>query len=194
MIIIVSGLPRSGTSMMMSVLETAGLDTLTDEIRKADMDNPKGYFEFERVKKLPEKDYGWMEDANKDNKVVKIISYLLKYLPDNNYQYKILFMERDLKEILMSQKKMLIRRDEENTTSDNEMQIHFEKHLEKIKRWLAMNENFDVLYVSYNNILSKPEDYIDKLRTFLELDLEYPKIANVVDKRLYRQRNEESKN
>jgi len=107
-IIIVSGLPRSGTSMLMKMLEAGGLEILTDEIRKADTDNPKGYYEFERVKKL-ETDNIWLPEAK--GKVVKIISMLLQHLP-LNYVYKIIFIKRDIHEVLASQKQMLVRRGE----------------------------------------------------------------------------------
>ena len=89
---IVSGLPRSGTSMMMSALVAGGLQALTDNIRTADEDNPKGYFELEKVKEL-DRDNSWLEDAG--GKVVKIISALLKRLPDQ-YHYKIIFMRRNM--------------------------------------------------------------------------------------------------
>src|SRR5574341_398925 len=108
-IIVVSGLPRSGTSLMMNMLAAGGLPVLTDSLRSADDDNPNGYFEFEPVKKLADGRSEWLPQA--DRKVVKIISALLEHLP-NSYHYKIIFMERDLKEILASQRTMLSRRHE----------------------------------------------------------------------------------
>ncbi|HZD55295.1 MAG TPA: hypothetical protein VE136_01120, partial [Anaerolineales bacterium] len=97
---IVSGLPRSGTSMMMKMLEAGGVPPLTDEIRTADRDNPKGYYEFERVKKMPDGDKAWMVEAR--GKSVKVISALLEHLPPQ-YDYKVIFMRRDMNEILASQ-------------------------------------------------------------------------------------------
>ncbi len=105
-ITIVSGLPRSGTSMMMSMLEAGGIGSVVDGIRKADDDNPKGYFEFERVKQL-KKDSSWLVEAT--GKVVKVISQLLRDLPPS-YQYKVIFVRRNINEILASQTQMLIRR------------------------------------------------------------------------------------
>src|SRR5262245_12295550 len=105
-ITIVSGLPRSGTSMMMSMLEAGGLGALTDGIRAADEDNPKGYYEFERVKKIKQ-DTAWLADAK--GRVVKMISQLLLDLPAA-YQYRIIFMRRNIDEILASQKQMMVRR------------------------------------------------------------------------------------
>src|SRR5438128_3864516 len=116
-IVVVSGLPRSGTSMAMKMLEAGGLRVVTDGQRTADEDNPKGYYEDERVKDLHrEGDKTWLRDARGD--VVKIISFLLKSLPaDNNY--KVLFMHRNLREIVASQNKMLARRGEKNETPDD---------------------------------------------------------------------------
>ena len=110
-IIVVSGLPRSGTSMMMKMLAEGGVPAVSDSIRNADEDNPNGYFEFEPVKQLSEGQYEWLADA--DHKAVKVVSALLEYLPSTHH-YKILFMERDIKEILASQRKMLDRRKEES--------------------------------------------------------------------------------
>ena len=106
-VFIVSGLPRSGTSLMMMILNAAGIPPLTDYERNADEDNPRGYYEFERVKKLKDGDFGWLENAQ--GKAVKVISALLTYLPEG-YTYKVIFMRRELSEILASQRKMLINR------------------------------------------------------------------------------------
>mgnify|MGYP001814252456 FL=1 len=103
---VVSGLPRSGTSLMMKMLEAGGIPPMTDNIRTADDDNPKGYYEYERVKKMPDGDVAWVKDAQ--GKAVKVIAALLEYLPDD-YIYKVLFMRRSMDEILASQKQMLIR-------------------------------------------------------------------------------------
>ena len=104
-VIIVSGLPRSGTSMMMKAIHSGGIEPIIDHIRKADEDNPKGYYEFEPVKKTKE-DTSWLADA--PGSVVKMVYRLLYDLP-GNYDYRVVFMQRDLKEVLASQKKMLDR-------------------------------------------------------------------------------------
>src|SRR5512136_2813877 len=109
-VVVVSGLPRSGTSMLMKMLEAGGLTLVTDGQRTADEDNPKGYYEVERVKDLAnETDRAWLNAAR--GKGIKVISYLLKSLPAD-LNYKVLFIRRDLDEILASQKKMLARRGE----------------------------------------------------------------------------------
>jgi len=184
-IYIVSGLPRSGTSMMMKMLDAGGLAPLVDNIRVADEDNPKGYYEFERVKQL-QTDKGWLPDA--DGKVVKIISMLLQHLP-GNYSYKVIFMLRNIDEILASQHKMLVRRGEAtDKVSDEQMSLMYNNHLKKLKEQLENKNNFDVYYVKYNEILESPEKHCEQLNTFLGGILNQQKMLNVIDKNLYRQR------
>jgi len=184
-IVIVSGLPRSGTSMLMKMLEAGGLEILTDEIRKADLDNPKGYYEFERIKKL-ETDKAWLPQAK--GKVVKAVSMLLKHLP-LNYHYKIIFSQRNIQEILSSQKQMLIRRGEPtDKISDKELAGIYEKHLHQVMEWLSRQKDFEVLYVNYNNILTDPNRYSKEINKFLDRDSNVEKMVNVIDKSLYRQR------
>lgn len=184
-IIIVSGLPRSGTSMMMRMLEAGGIQTLTDNIRKADEDNLKGYFEFEQVKKI-EHDKTWLNEAEK--KAVKLISVLLKYLPIA-YDYKIIFMKRDLGEILASQKKMLERRGETlDTIPDKYMANLFKKHLSEVENWLAEQSNIKTLYVSYNDVLRNPEEIVLNVINFLNRNLDLKKMIGEIDPNLYRQR------
>ncbi|MHA1200579.1 MAG: sulfotransferase domain-containing protein [Candidatus Heimdallarchaeaceae archaeon] len=187
MITIVSGLPRSGTSMMMSMLEAGGLKLLIDKERKADDDNPKGYFEWERVKKLPEGDIEWVQKA--EGKVVKAVSYFLNHFPPT-YEYQVIFMERNYDEILKSQKVMMERRGEESKRrEDKVMADYFKNHIKKIKDWITLQPNFYVLYVSYNEVLKNPAEYARKINEFLEVDLNENKMTKVVDDKLYRQRS-----
>jgi hypothetical protein len=186
---IISGLPRSGTSMVMKMLEAGGIPPLTDEIRTADRDNPKGYYEFERVKKLDEGDTAWLEDAQE--KAVKVISALLKHLPDD-YTYKVVFMCREMEEILASQRQMLIRRGEPtDSVSDEQMTQLFGKHLEQIQAWIDENPNVEVIYVSYNEVLEDPVTQAERINQFLGNKLDVEQMARVVDPKLYRQRQEE---
>ena len=184
-ITIVSGLPRSGTSMMMKMLEAGGMDILTDNIRKADEDNPKGYFEFEKAKEL-KKDASWLEDAK--GKVVKIISALLEHLPDK-YSYKIIFMHRNMEEILDSQRQMIIRRREPTEeVSDEKMEKMFLKHLQKIEKRLNKQSNMDVLTIHYNEVLKEPAKHSEIVNRFLGNTLNIKNITSVIDQALYRQR------
>lgn len=184
-LIIVSGLPRSGTSMMMKILDAGGLEILTDQIRTADDDNPKGYYEFEIVKQLPAGDFKWLETAS--GKGVKIISFLLQYLP-KKYQYKILFMRRSIHEILASQTQMLVRRGENSGTDDKQMEDTYQEHLKRTRVWLANQANIQVLYIDYNELIKDPQRSITQVHEFLELPLDLSKMLEVPDTSLYRQR------
>ena len=184
-IIVVSGLPRSGTSMMMNMLVAGGVQVVSDSIRNADEDNPNGYFEYEPVKQLSEGQTEWLAGA--EHKAVKIISALLEFLPPSHH-YKILFMERDLKEILASQQKMLKRRNEESRVSDAEMESQFRKHLGDIKYWLARQPNMEVLYVDYNRMIVEPDKFCQRIVDFIEVPVDGTKMLSVPNERLYRNR------
>jgi hypothetical protein len=185
-VFVVSGLPRSGTSLMMMMLEAAGIHPLTDRERGADQDNPKGYFELERVKKLKEGDTEWVKGAR--GKAVKVISALLSHLP-KGYNYKVLFMVRTLPEILASQRKMLINRGEDpDKISDAEMAGYFEKHLRQVREWLQSQANFSLLEVDYNQLLTDPEPLVHEINLFLGGDLDEERMLRSIDPQLYRQR------
>ncbi len=184
-ITIVSGLPRSGTSMLMKMLEAGGMEILTDNLRMADEDNPKGYYEFEAVKQL-EKNQEWLPDAQ--GKVVKIISQLLKQLPPR-YEYKVIFMRRKMEEILASQKQMLLRRGAPtDAVSDETIAELFKKHLTQIEAWLAEQSNFEVLYIHYSEALEKPAEAAEQINEFLGGSLDIERMKSVVDTSLHRQR------
>jgi hypothetical protein len=190
-VLVVSGLPRSGTSLMMMMLEAAGIPPLTDREREADQDNPKGYFEFERVKKLKEGDTKWVKEA--PGKAVKVISALLSHLP-KGYNYKVLFMVRTLPEILASQRKMLVNRGEDpDKISDAEMAGYFEKHLRQVREWLKSQANFSLLEVDYNQLLTDPEPLVHEINLFLGGNLEEERMLRTIDRQLYRQRKQQAK-
>ena len=185
-IVIVSGLPRSGTSLMMSMLDAAGIPPMQDNIRTADADNPNGYYEYERVKDMPEGDVSWVKDAR--GKSVKVITALLKHLPQK-YHYDIIVMRREMAEILASQKKMLIRRGEDpDKISDQEMADLFGKHFSQVMSWVRQQKNIRYYEVSYNDILAEPEDQIEKVNQFLGGHLDTAAMLERIDPDLYRQR------
>lgn len=184
-IIVVSGLPRSGTSMMMKILAEGGLSVVTDELRTADEDNPNGYYELECVKQLSAGNAEWLSNAG--GKVVKVISALLEHLP-TQYSYQIIFMEREIKEILASQRKMLARRNEITQIDDAEMEAQFRKHLSVVKPWLARQPNMDVIYVSYNALISDPEPICRRVVEFVHAPLEINRMLSVPKGELYRNR------
>jgi hypothetical protein len=163
-VIVVSGLPRSGTSMMMKILAEAGLPIVTDELRTADTDNPNGYFELETVKQMSAGKVAWLAEAG--GKAVKVISSLLEYLPAQ-YSYKIIFMEREIHEILASQRKMLERRNQRSEVDDAQIAEQFRRHLSLVKPWLARQPNMEVLYISYNSLMLDPEPYCRRVIDFV---------------------------
>jgi len=184
-ITLVSGLPRSGTSMMMKVLEAGGMQIFTDNLRAADEDNPKGYYELEDVKALKEGKSDWLKNA--PGKTVKVISSLLEYLPAD-YKYKIIFMRRAIPEILASQKQMLIRRGENSEGDDQKMAEMFQEHLKRVRVWLANQPNMDILYVDYNALMADPDPEIKAVAEFLGLTENLDAMLAVPDKKLYRQK------
>ena len=184
-IIIVSGLPRSGTSMMMRMLAEGGIPVITDELRRPDSDNPKGYFEFETVRQMSEGSVEWL--ANSGGKAVKDISALLEYLP-TNYAYKIIFLERDVHEILASQRKMLMNRNEKEMGNEAEIEAQIQTHLSAMKPWLVRQPNMEVLYVNYNSLMAKPESLCEQITEFLDLPLNQTRMLAVPDQQLYRNR------
>jgi len=184
-IILVSGLPRSGTSMMMQMLESGGIELIVDHIRKSDEDNPKGYYEFEKIKQL-ERDYSWIENAC--GKAVKVISMLLYQLPMEK-KYKIIFMTRKMDEVLASQNKMLKRRGQPaDSVDDQVMTEKFNKHLKKIFNWLNKQKNMETIFISYNDVIANPMEQSKNINRFLGNMLKIEKMVNVVDNFLYRQR------
>ncbi len=181
---VVSGLPRSGTSMMMKMLAAGGMEVLTDQIRTADEDNPKGYFEFERVKQIAT-DQAWLPDAQ--GKVVKIISFLLLKAP-LNYRYKVIFMRRALPEVLASQQQMLLRRGDHTPQDDVRMAELYEKHLTAAFRWLDEQPQIEVLYIDHRESVEAPLAVAQKVAAFLDNGMDPETMAAVVDRSLHRQR------
>jgi hypothetical protein len=186
-ITIVSGLPRSGTSMMMRMLEAGGLQVLVDNLRTADADNPKGYYEFEKVKEI-QHDSAWLEDAK--GKVIKMITALLQHLPEE-YDYRVVFMRRDIEEVLASQRQMLIHRGEPtDAASDERMRELFRKHLERIESLIEARPNIECCYVDYSMTLKQPLEEAERVNHFLGVGLDVKAMTAVVDPELYRQRRD----
>jgi len=185
-IVVVSGLPRSGTSMMMKMLEAGGMEVLTDHVRTPDEDNPQGYYEFERVKQI-EHDQAWLPEAK--GKAFKMISALLRHLPAS-YQYKVIFMQRNMDEILASQKQMLHRRGEPTeAVSDERMAEVFQMHLAQTYAWLGQQSNVRVLFLDYHQTVRDPLAQAEAVDRFLDSALDIQEMAAVVDPKLHRHRN-----
>ena len=186
-VIVVSGLPRSGTSMMMKMLEAGGVPVWLDGVRTPDDQNPKGYYELERVKQLDKGlDKSWVRAGR--GRAVKVISSLLEHLPaDNNYL--VVFMNRDIHEVLKSQGKMLSQRGESGgSAGDDALQTFFEVHLRKVKYFLAHDPRFSAIDVTYTDVLADPDAMARRVCTFLGANLNVAAMVETVDSQLYRNR------
>ncbi|MGZ4158550.1 MAG: sulfotransferase, partial [Bacteroidia bacterium] len=158
-------------------------EILTDNIRTKDENNPKGYLEYQKVKNLAN-DNSWMHEG--ENKVIKVIAQLLQHLP-SQYQYKVIFMERDMEEIIQSQQIMLGKKAEvEKKIYPVALAETFKKQLEKTRTWLKNHPQFEVLYISYTDVINMPEETAENLSLFLEVDLDIKAMINAVDLTLYR--------
>ena len=185
-IIVVSGLPRSGTSMMMKMLEAGGLPIMTDGVREADLDNPRGYYELERVKNLEKDlDKSWVAEGR--GQVMKVISHLLKELPDDCF-YRVIFMRRDLAEVVASQNKMLERRGEENPIEDARVTELYRKHIIHSKVMMRERSNFALLEIEYANALADPARFAARVNDFLGGRLDPERMSEAIDPTLYRNR------
>jgi hypothetical protein len=182
-IIVVSGLPRSGTSLMMQMLDNGGVPVVTDNVRSADPDNPKGYYEYEQVKAI-KRDASWLPATR--GKAVKMVSQLLYDLPPDE-AYRIIFMERELEEVLLSQEKML-RRLGRASAPRGTIRSAFELHLERLHAWLVRQANMAVLRVSYNQLLQWPREQAECVAAFLGGLADVEAMAKTVDPSLYRNR------
>jgi len=183
---IVSGLPRSGTSMMMQMLEAGGMEIFTDQQRTADENNPRGYYEHEVVKNLA-KNKKWLPQAN--GKVVKVIAQLLQHLP-MSFRYKIIFMDRDVFEVVQSQQRMLSRngKNVEEDTLPLGLITKYEATLSKIKSWAEKQPNVDIQFVRYADVVQNPFLQAILVNDFLAQQLQIELMAQQIDGQLYRER------
>ncbi|HEX6963627.1 MAG TPA: sulfotransferase family protein [Lacipirellula sp.] len=181
---IVSGLPRSGTSMMMRMLESGGMPVLTDNIRTADDDNPNGYYEFEAVKQTKE-DGSWLEGS--DGKAVKMVYRLLYDLPADR-TYKVLFMRRKLEEVLASQRVMLERHGAADGVSEEQMAALFRSEIDGFYKWVAKQPHIELIDVDYNRMQASPKAEAARVNQFLGGSLDELAMIAVVDQSLYRNR------
>lgn len=182
---IVSGLPRSGTSMMMRMLAEGGIPPLIDNVRKADEDNPEGYYEFEPVKRTKQ-DASWLRQA--PGMVVKMVYRLLYDLPAT-HEYRVVFMRRRLEEVIKSQEVMLERKGAKGGDLSDEKLIElFRDELAACEDWLKKQANFRFQYVDYNQMVRDPGPQIESINRFLDGTLDTTRMMAVVNPSLYRQR------
>jgi hypothetical protein len=185
MITIVSGLPRSGTSLMMQMLQAGGLRLQTDTVREPDEHNLRGYYEDRRVRSLA-KDNSWLAEA--DGMALKVVSLLLYNLP-SNLEYRVVFMRRDMDEILRSQDKMLADTAPQQVGTD--IRPHFEKHLKDLTKWLPQQDHIQWMELEFRSVFDAPLTVAGRVADFLEQELDREAMATVVDPSLYRQRSSE---
>lgn len=182
-VIVVSGLPRSGTSMAMQMLQAGGVSVLTDQERQADADNPRGYLELERVKQL-RTDKSWVADA--EGKAVKIIHLLLMELPTDR-EYRVLFMRRDLREVVKSQGTMLERSGKKGAALPAErLMAVYEQQLRTVEAWLAQHPLFKVLDMDHRAMVTAPQAQVDRVCDFLGMQLDRAAMVAAVDPSLHR--------
>ena len=185
-IVVVSGLPRSGTSLAMKMLDAGGLPVVTDGVRVADVSNPNGYYELERVKGLERRrDVAWLGDAR--GKAVKIVSFLLTWLPET-YDYRVIFMERRLDEVMASQNAMLVQRGQQ-ATAERDARALYDEHLRQVERFLARRACFSVLRLDYAAVVAHPGEAASRMAAFVQHPLDLAHMAAVADPALYRNRS-----
>lgn len=186
-VVVVSGLPRSGTSMMMRMLEAGGLPLMTDGERSADVDNPRGYFEYERVKNLEqETDKSYLRGSR--GKALKVISFLIKDLPDDN-DYRVIFMRRDLDEVLASQDKMIERLGSEDAApGQEEMKEAYRNDIVRTRLLCRKRPNFELIEVQYRATVEQPAETARAVNAFLDGRLDEAAMRAAVDASLYRNR------
>ncbi|MCB9348848.1 MAG: alkaline phosphatase family protein [Lewinellaceae bacterium] len=188
-IIIVSGLPRSGTSLMMQMLDSGGIPIFIDKKRKADANNPKGYYEHEAVKSLAQNPEFLAKTADK---AIKIIAHLLFHLP-RDYRYKIIFMERDIGEVLQSQHQMLLRLDKaKKSLYSFKVWKNFHDVVDKVKSTFKGNPNVDILFVQHADAINKPAYVARRVQQFLDRPMDIVQMEGAVDKRLHREKSGEA--
>jgi len=185
-IIIVSGLPRSGTSMMMQMLGAGGLPLLVDDHRQPDDSNPRGYYEYEAVKRLRSGDDQWLAKA--EGHAVKVVSPLLHDLP-GDYAYRVIFMRRTMTEILQSQTVMLRRLGRQSAARQTDrLRQEYDAHLTALQRWLAGQSYVHVLDVDYHSVLQQPEAQAVRVADFVGQRLNIAAMTRAVDPSLHRER------
>jgi hypothetical protein len=184
---VVSGLPRSGTSMMMRMLEAGGLAPFSDGERTADIDNPEGYYEFARVMDLErDPDRSWVRGAR--GRALKVISFLLRFLPDEN-AYRILYMRRNLDEVLVSQDKMLDRLGRPAPGGDLEATKEaYRNDIVAARLFARKQPNMEMLEIHYAEAIADPLGTARAVNRFLGGGLDEAKMAAAVNERLYRNR------
>ena len=185
-ITVVSGLPRSGTSLAMQMLRAGGMPILADDARAADADNPAGYLEYAPVARTV-RDASWIASA--PGKAVKVIYALVRHLPPA-YSYRVLWMRRDLREMIASQQAMLARSgaEPEDGLSRERLAEVFAQHVAETQAWIAQQPSFRLLALDYAAVIGDPQRAAYEIDAFLGGGLDCVRMAAAVTPALYRQR------
>ncbi len=189
--VLVSGLPRSGTSVMMQMLEAGGLKVQTDGERAADLDNPKGYYEWEAIKQIP-KNPKLLDEEGLEGRAIKCISMLLPHMPPK-HRYKVLFMTRPIEEVVVSQQAMVNRLATKGAELDTEqLQRGLTAHRHEMCNWLRSAPHMEWIEIDYPTLVKDPQPVVARIVEFLGPDrLTTPeKMASVVDASLYRRKRD----
>jgi hypothetical protein len=185
-ITVVSGLPRSGTSMMMQMLSAGAMPVLADEHRPADDDNPRGYFELDAARRLRQ-DHAWVGRAV--GKAVKVVHLLLPELPAG-FHYRVILMERDLSEVIQSQRAMLRRHDRGGADLSPEALARvFTSQLHRVREWLGRQPHVSLLEVRYRDVVDQPVAEAARVNAFLGGMMDVATMSAAVDRELYRHRS-----
>lgn len=182
-ITVISGVPRSGTSLVMQMLAAGGYPLLCDDARPPDVHNPRGYLEYAPVKAL-RRDTSWLPEAR--GRAVKVIHALASVLPEG-FDYRLVLVRRDLHEVVASQEAMLPRPLEDGLGAERLVEI-FSAQLAELDAWLAGQPHFRVLRLDYAALLTEPRAAAAELAAFLEGELDTEAMAAAVDPALYRQK------
>jgi len=187
--VLVSGLPRSGTSLMMQMLEAGGLPPMTDNVRAADIDNPRGYYEWEAIKQIAKKPE-LLDDAEVEGRAIKCISMLLPALP-TKHQYKVIFMMRPIAEVLASQQAMTSRLGTKGAAlAHDQLERGLRAHREEMRRWGKTTPDVEWLDVSYPALMRDPAPIVAQLMEFLGAERlpNEKEMAAVIDPTLHRRK------
>jgi len=192
-IYVVSGMMRAGTSMLMQMLERGGLEVVVDEIKKANQYNPNGYYEHRRIMSVNRQTPVPYPDSfieKLEGKCIKVYAGYLSLLPMEDFQYKIVLVERELEEIWTSRKKMRKQQLGSNDTTFFPVQRRekMKRVIESVKKWDAKRDNVEILYVNYKAIIENPLQQAQKIKAFLQHDLDEGKMAAAVAPELYKEK------
>ena len=182
-VVVVTGLPRSGTSMLMQMLAAGGLEAFSDGARAPDANNPRGFLEHARVRALA-RDAEWLPEA--DGRAVKVVAPLLPHLPAGP-AYRVVWLDRDLDEVLRSQRRMLARLGRP-AAPDDTLRAAYARHLEAAAAWTETTPRVGVLRLDYARVTEAPTEAARTLAAFLDRGLDVEAIAAAVDPALYRER------